>query len=196
VLGTHQLNCKKWAGRSSAKGHDFVVKAVAYEAKRLGLGALDKDAILKRDRSHLTSKSRCYLALSTNGQLKITNAVDRRHRPPRSELMMAVKIVAVMSSEGDRHARWNNDKTKLLNPAMKQAENTKFAKHEANYSAISGLLPCALWTLWPFLRLGKMMLLVPKVVWIRLILWIALNFGPAQAQLLSPKLHMHCCCTG
>ena len=134
TLGTHQLNCKKWAGRSWAKGHDLVVKAVAYEARRLGLGAVDKDAQMKHDHSHLNSAKRGDLALTTNGQLEITNVVERR---PRSDLILDIKIVAVVSSEGDWHARLSPTRTRLLNSVLQKAEQVKFNKHEANYAAIS-----------------------------------------------------------
>ena len=107
---------------------------MAYEARRLGLDAVDKDPLLKQNFAHLTSKKRGDLAISTNGQLEITNVVDRL---PRSELMLDIKIVAVVSSERDWHARWNQEKTKMLNPTMQNAEKTKFTKHEANYAAIS-----------------------------------------------------------
>ena len=43
IMGTHQLNCKKWAGKSWTKGHNCLVKAVAFEIRRLGLGAVDSD---------------------------------------------------------------------------------------------------------------------------------------------------------
>ena len=41
IFGYHQLNCKHWAGKSWHEGHDLCVKALAYETRRLGLGAVD-----------------------------------------------------------------------------------------------------------------------------------------------------------
>ena len=43
AFGYHQLNCSKWAGCSWKKGHDIVVKALAFEIRRLGMGAVDSD---------------------------------------------------------------------------------------------------------------------------------------------------------
>lgn len=111
-----------------------MVKALAYEVRRLGLGAVDKDSTMKANHSHLNSKKRGDIAISTDGQLEITNIVDRL---PRSELIVDVKMVAVVSSAGDWHARWSPTRTRLLQSAMEQAEQTKFKKHETNYAAIS-----------------------------------------------------------
>jgi hypothetical protein len=97
-MGTHQLNCKKWAGRSWGRGHDLIVKALAYEVTQLGLGVVDKDSTMKANHSHLNSKERGDIAFSTDGQLEITNIVDRL---PRSELIVDVKMVAVVFSTGD-----------------------------------------------------------------------------------------------
>ena len=47
AFGYHQLNCFKWAGRSWKKGHDIVVKALAFEIRRLGMGAVDSDFTMK-----------------------------------------------------------------------------------------------------------------------------------------------------
>ena len=61
IMGSHQLNCKKWshwAGRSWARGHDLVVKAAAYEVRRFTLGAVDNDSQMKANLSHLNSKRR------------------------------------------------------------------------------------------------------------------------------------------
>ena len=80
IMGSHQLNCKKWshwAGRSWARGHDLVVKAAAYEVRRFTLGAVDNDSQMRANLSHLNSKRRSDIATSTDEQLEITNMVDR-----------------------------------------------------------------------------------------------------------------------
>ena len=58
-FGYHQLNCSKWAGRrgrSWQKGHDIVVKALAFEIRLLGMSAVDSDFTMKNDYAHPTSQ--------------------------------------------------------------------------------------------------------------------------------------------
>ena len=76
AFGYHQLNCSKWAGRSWKKGHDIVVKALAFEIRRLGMGAVDSDFTMKNDYAHPTSQKRGDIAVSSDGHLQPTNAVD------------------------------------------------------------------------------------------------------------------------
>ena len=58
AFGYHQLTCSKWAGRSWKKGHDIVVKALAFEIRRLGMSAVDSDFTMKNDYAHPTSQKR------------------------------------------------------------------------------------------------------------------------------------------
>ena len=68
TFGYHQLNCRQWAGKSWHKGHDLCVKARSYETRRLGLGVVDSDHIMKTDYAHSTSKNRGDIAVTADGR--------------------------------------------------------------------------------------------------------------------------------
>ena len=133
AFGYHQLNCSKWAGRSWKKGHDIVVKALAFEIRRLGMGAVDSDFTMKHDYAHPTSQKRGDIAVTSDGHLELTNAVDRY---PRSDFIIDVKVCAMVTADGDWKARWNADKTVLENHTLAKAEDEKFSKHERSYAAV------------------------------------------------------------
>ena len=65
AFGYHQLKCSKWAGRSWMKGHDIVVKALAFEIRRLGIGAVDSDFAIKNDYAHPTSQKQGDIAVTS-----------------------------------------------------------------------------------------------------------------------------------
>ena len=127
AFGYHQLNCFKWAGRSWKKGHDIVVKALAFEIRRLGMGAVDSDFTMKNDYAHPTSQKRGEIAVTSDGHLQITNAVDRH---PSSDFTFDVKVCAMVTGDRDWKARWNADKNVLEDHTLTQAEDEKFRKHE------------------------------------------------------------------
>ena len=60
AFGYHQHNCSKWlggSGRSWKRGHDIVVKALAFEILWLGMGAVDLDfTMIKNDIAHPASQ--------------------------------------------------------------------------------------------------------------------------------------------
>ena len=56
AFGYHQLNYSKLAGQSWKKGYDIVVKALAFEIQRLGMGAVDSDFTMKNDYAHPISQ--------------------------------------------------------------------------------------------------------------------------------------------
>ena len=67
----HQLNCSKWAGRYWKKGHDILVKTLAFEIGRLGMGAVDSDFTMKNDYAHPTSQKRGDIAVTSDGHWNI-----------------------------------------------------------------------------------------------------------------------------
>ena len=133
LFGYHQLNCKKWAGRSWHKGHNHVVKALTYETRRLGLGAVDSDRKMKTDYSHPDSQKRGDLAVTAEGQIQVTNFFDHM---PRSDIVADVKICAMVTGSGDWKAKMTADGKKFLNPTLTQAEAGKYKKHEEGYAAV------------------------------------------------------------
>ena len=100
-LGAHGLG---------KKGHDIVVRALAFEIRRLGMGAVDSDFTMKNDYAHPTSQKRGDIAVTSDGHLQITNVVDRH---PCSDFIIDVKVCAMVAGEGVWKARWNADKTVL-----------------------------------------------------------------------------------
>ena len=76
-INAHALSCCKWAGQPWKKGHDFVIKALAFEIRLLGMGAENSYLIMKTNYAHPTSQN-SYIAITSDGHLQITNAgVDR-----------------------------------------------------------------------------------------------------------------------
>ena len=55
--------------------HDVVVKTLAFEIRRLGIGAVDSDFTMKNDCAHPTSQKRGDIAVTSDGHLELTNAV-------------------------------------------------------------------------------------------------------------------------
>ena len=74
------------------------------------------------------------IAVTSDGHLELTNAVDRF---PRPDFIIDVKVCAMVTAVGDWKARWNADKTVLVNNTLTKAEDEKFSKHECSYAAIS-----------------------------------------------------------
>ena len=109
------------------------MKALAYETRRLGLGAVDSDHIMKTDYAHSTSQKRGDIAVTADGHFEITNVVDHL---PRSDVVIDVKICATVNGAGDWKAKFNANNTKLLNPTLAQAESAKYTKHERNYASV------------------------------------------------------------
>ena len=50
--------------------------ALAFEIRRLGMGAVDSDFTVKNDFAHPTSQKRGDIAVTYDGYLQIPNAVD------------------------------------------------------------------------------------------------------------------------
>ena len=73
------------------------------------------------------------IAVTSDGHLELTNAVDRF---PRPDFIIDVKVCAMVTADGDWKARWNADKTVLENHTLAKAEDEKFSKHESSYAAI------------------------------------------------------------
>ena len=148
IFGYHQLNCKHWAGKSWHKGHDLCVKALAYETRRLGLGAVDSDHIMKTDYAHSTSQKRGDIAVTADGHFEITNVVDHL---PRSDVVIDVKICATVNGAVDWKAKLNANNTKLLNPTLTPSESAKYTNHERNYASVGnghGLCPICAGMFW------------------------------------------------
>ena len=136
AFGCRQLNCpsgSKWAGLSWKKGHDIVVKALAFEIRRLGIGAVDSDLTMKNDYAHPTLQKRGDIAVTSDGHHELTNAVDRH---PHTDFIIDANVCAMVAADGDWKARWNADKTVLENHTLTQAEDEKFPKHGNNYAAV------------------------------------------------------------
>ena len=110
-----------------------MVMALALELSRLGMGAVDLDFTMKNDYAHPTSQKRGDIAVTSDGHLELTNAVDRY---PRPDFIIDVKVCAMVTADGDWKARWNADKTVLENHTLTQAEDEKFCKHENSYAAV------------------------------------------------------------
>ena len=53
-----------------------MVKALAFEIRLLGMGAVDLDFTMKNDYAHPTSQQRGDIAVTSDGHLEITNVVD------------------------------------------------------------------------------------------------------------------------
>ena len=73
------------------------------------------------------------IAVTSDGHLELTNAVDRF---PRPDFIIDVKVCAMVTADGDWKARWNADKTVLENHTLAKAEDEKFSKHESSYAAV------------------------------------------------------------
>ena len=54
-----------------------MVKALAFEIGRLGMGAVDSDFTMKNDYAHPTSQKRGDIAVTSDGHLELTHTVDR-----------------------------------------------------------------------------------------------------------------------
>ena len=100
---------------------------MAFEIRRLGMGAVDSDFTMKNDYAHPTSQKRGEIAVTSDGHLQITNAVDRH---PSSDFTFDVKVCSMVAGDWDWKARWNADKNVLENHTLTQAEDEKFRKHE------------------------------------------------------------------
>ena len=77
--------------------------------------------------AHPTTQKRGEIAVTSDGHLQITNAVDRH---PSSDFTFDVKVCAMVTGDRDWKARWNADKNVLEDHTLTQAEDEKFRKHE------------------------------------------------------------------
>ena len=126
------LNCKEWAGRSWAKGHDAVVQAVAYEAKRLNQPVVDIDTAKKKFTHHRSGKRADLLVRSTD--IEITDRA-KGSGLARTQFVLDVKVIAMVNGKGSWQETWNSDKAKFENPGLLQAEAQKYRKHEVPYAS-------------------------------------------------------------
>ena len=101
------------------------MKALAYETRRLGLGAVNSDHIMKTDYAHSTSQKRGDIAVTADGHFEIMNVVDHL---PRFDVVIDVKICATVNGAGIWKAKWNANNTQLLNLTLTQVESAKYTK--------------------------------------------------------------------
>ena len=97
------------------------------------MGAVELDFTMKNDYAHPTSQKRGDIAVSSDGHLQPTNAVDWHQSPG---FIIDVKVCAMVTGDGDWKALWNADKTVLENHTLTQAEDEKFSKHKNRYAAV------------------------------------------------------------
>ena len=98
-FGYHRLNCKQNAGRANRSAHDIVQLALKNlkELQRLSRSVVDNDAELRARYSHLTSKKRGDLAITSSSDLQLYDPVSRQ---PRSDFIADVKMVSLVNSRG------------------------------------------------------------------------------------------------
>ena len=96
------------------------VKALAYDTRRLGLGAVDSDHImimnLNTDYAHSKFQKQGDIAVTADGPVMVT----LKSRMlwiilPRSDVVIDVKICATVNGAGDWRAKLSVNNTKLLN---------------------------------------------------------------------------------
>ena len=92
-----RLNCKQNAGRANRSAHDIVQPALKKELQRLSRSVVDDDAELRARYSHLTSKKRGDLAITSFSYWQLYDPVSRR---PRSDFIAHVKMVSLVNSRG------------------------------------------------------------------------------------------------
>ena len=79
-FGYHRLNCKQNAGRANRSAHDIVQLALKKELQRLSRSVVDNDAELRARHSHLTSKKRGDLAITSSSDWHLYDPVNRQPR--------------------------------------------------------------------------------------------------------------------
>ena len=67
-----------------------MVKALAFEIRRLGMGPVDLDFAMKNDYAHPTSQKQGDIAVTSDGHLELTNATSMDHYPS-PDLIIDVK---------------------------------------------------------------------------------------------------------
>ena len=79
------------------------------------MGAVDSDFTMKNDYAHPTSQKRGNIAVTSDGHLELSNAVDWQ---PHTDFIIDAKVCAMVTADGDWKARWNADKTVLENHTL------------------------------------------------------------------------------
>ena len=77
-FGYHRLNCKQNAGRANRSAHDIVQLGFKKELQRLSRSVVDNDAELRARYSHLTSKKRGDLAITSSSDRQLYDPVSRQ----------------------------------------------------------------------------------------------------------------------
>ena len=87
---------------------------------------------MRRQCTHVNSQARGDILVRTT-DLEITDRAQGQECS-RKQFVIDVKTVAIVDSNGDWGERWNSRTNQHDNPGMIAAEQTKYRKHEAQYS--------------------------------------------------------------